>query len=44
MEGNEAGDSYLLRPKSGNYIYEIIATWQNAPNFGGTVRYSFHTQ
>lgn len=44
MEGNEAGDSYLLRPKSGNYIYEIIATWQNAPNFGGTVRYSFHTE
>lgn len=44
MEGNEAGDSYLLRPENGNYIYEIIATWQNAPNFGGTVRYSFHTQ
>ena len=44
MEGNEAGDSYLLRPENGNYIYEIIATWQNAPNFGGTVRYSFHTE
>lgn len=44
MEGNEAGDSYLLRPENGNYIYEIIATWQNAPNFGGTVHYSFHTQ
>ena len=44
MEGNEAGDSYLLRPKDGNYIYEIVATWQNAPNFGGTVRYSFHTE
>ena len=44
MEGNEAGDSYLIRPENGNYIYEIIATWQNAPNFGGTVRYSFHTE
>lgn len=44
MEGNEAGDCYLLRPENGNYIYEIIATWQNAPNFGGTVRYSFHTE
>lgn len=44
MEGNEAGDSLLLRPENGNYIYEIIATWQNAPNFGGTVRYSFHTE
>lgn len=44
MEGNEAGDCYLLRPEDGNYIYEIIATWQNAPNFGGTVRYSFHTE
>ena len=44
MEGNEAGDSYLLRLENGNYIYEIIATWQNAPNFGGTVRYSFHTE
>lgn len=44
MESNEAGDRYLLRPKNGNYIYEIIATWQNAPNFGGTVHYSFHTE
>lgn len=43
LSGNEAGDSYLLRPKNGNYIYEIVATWQNAPNYGGTVRYSFHT-
>lgn len=44
MESNEVGDSYLLHLKSGNYIYEVIATWHNAPNFGGTVHYSFHTE
>lgn len=44
MEGNETGDCFLLRPKNGNYIYEVVATWQNAPNFGGTVYYSFHTE
>ena len=43
MESNEAGDSYLLYLKDGNYIYEVIATWHNAPNFSGTVQYSFHT-
>jgi len=43
MESNEAGDSYLLHLQDGNYIYEVTATWQSAPNFNGTVCYSFHT-
>lgn len=43
-ESNEVGDSYILHLKDGSYIYEVIATWHNAPNFGGTVHYSFHTE
>lgn len=44
MESNEAGDCFLLHLKDGNYIYEVTATWHNAPNFSGTVYYSFHTE
>ena len=41
-EGNEAGDAYCLVPQVGNYIYEVIASWENAPNYSGKVCYNFH--
>ena len=34
---------YRLVPQEGNYIYELIATWKNAPNYSGSVNYNFHT-
>lgn len=43
-ESNEEGDSYLLRAENGNYVYEIIAVWKDAPTFNGTVEYSFRTE
>ena len=41
-EGKESGDAYRLVPQNGNYIYEVIATWKNAPNYSGEVNYNFH--
>lgn len=34
---------YRLVPQEGNYIYEVIATWKNAPAYSGSVNYNFHT-
>lgn len=34
---------YLVELKDGNYIYEVIAAWTSAPNYGGSVHYGFYT-
>lgn len=36
------GNAYYFVPQEGNYIYEVIATWENAPDYSGKVNYNFH--
>ena len=40
---NKAGDAYCFEPKEENCIYEILATWDSAPDYSGKVYYNFHT-
>ena len=46
--GNEAGDSYLIELKDGNYTYKVLAkwesAWENAKTYGGECRYQFRTE
>lgn len=30
--------------KEGSFIYEVVATWENAEAYGGTAHYSFYTE
>ena len=36
--------NFCIELKDENYIYEIIAEWNSAQNYGGTVYYSFYTE
>ena len=40
---NETDDGYCFIPTRGNYIYEVIATWEDDPNYSGRICYNFHT-
>jgi len=41
-EKNKTGDAYCFEPKEENCIYEILATWDSAPDYSGKVYYNFH--
>lgn len=42
-EENKAGDTCCFEPLEENCIYEVLATWKNAPDYNGKVYYNFHT-
>ena len=41
-EKNKAGNACCFEPKEENCIYEILATWDSAPDYSGKVYYNFH--
>ena len=41
-KSGNADFAYYFEPQEGNYIYEVIATWDNAPDYSGRVYYNFH--
>ena len=40
-KSGNADFAYYFEPQEGNYIYEVIATWDNAPDYSGRVYYNF---
>ena len=41
----EADQPVLQIPlKEGGFVYEVVATWENAEAYGGTAHYSFYTE
>ena len=41
-EKNKAGNACCFEPKEENCIYEVLAAWDNDPNYSGRVYYNFH--
>ena len=41
-EKNKAGNAFCFEPKEENCIYEVLATWDNDPNYSGKVYYNFY--
>ena len=41
-KGGNSAYAYYFEPQEGNYIYEVIANWEDAPNYSGRVCYNFH--
>ena len=43
IEVTTDGDNISIQLKDGDYIYEVIATWNSSSKYSGTVSYSFYT-
>ena len=41
-KSGNADFAYYFEPLEGNYIYEVIANWENALDYSGRVCYNFH--
>lgn len=41
-EKRASDNTYRFEPKEENCIYEVIATWKNAPDYNGKIYYNFH--
>lgn len=41
-KSGNADFAYYFEPQEGNYIYEVVAVWENGSDYSGRVCYNFH--